>query len=63
MINILKILEKEISRLKQEIKHEQTNTEKWIKSYKELDNTLNKVLVENGDLKEEIQKYLDEKNA
>lgn len=56
MINILKILEKEISRLKQEIKNEQNNTEKWIKRYKELDNTLNKVLVENGDLKEEIQK-------
>ena len=56
MINILKILEKEISRLKQEIKHEQTNTEKWIRRYEELDNTLNKVLVENGDLKEEIQK-------
>ena len=51
MINILKILEKEISRLKQEIKNEQKNTEKWIKSYKELDNTLNKVLVENGDLR------------
>lgn len=59
MINILKILEKEISRLKQEIKNEQNNTEKWIKSYKELDNTLNKVLVENGDLKEEIQKLKD----
>ena len=59
MINILKILEKEILRLKQEIKNEQNNTEKWIKSYKELDNTLNKVLVENGDLKEEIQKLKD----
>jgi hypothetical protein len=59
MINILKILEKEISRLKQEIKNEQNNTEKWIKSYKELDNTLNKVLVENGDLREEIQKLKD----
>ena len=59
MINILKILEKEISRLKQEIKNEQNNTKKWIKSYKELDNTLNKVLVENGDLKEEIQNLKD----
>lgn len=51
MNNILKILEKEISRLKQEIKNEQKNTEKWIKSYKQLDNTLNKVLIENGDLR------------
>jgi hypothetical protein len=61
MINILKILEKEISRLKQEIKNEQNNTEKWIKRYKELDNTLNKVLIENGDLKEEIQKLKESK--